>query len=408
MMIKSVPGWVWGLLGALIVLMSAVALYFWRTQPEPAAPIEQGEPTTETAASATPKLATALVVGGLTAPTVITSIPDDQRLFVAEQGGTVRIVKNNALLPTPFIDISSRVLFDGEMGLLGMAFHPDLAKGTTVVFLNYIDKNTNTTISSFELLGEDFASADPNSENVLLQFKQPYSNHNGGDLRFGPDGYLYIATGDGGSGGDPQDRAQNLGNFFGKILRIDVNNGERYKIPADNPFVATAGAKTEIWAYGLRNPWKFSFDSATSDIWIADVGQNSTEEINFSAAGKAGGLNFGWRCFEASSNHNLAGCQAKAAYTFPVTEYDHSQGRCSVTGGHVYRGQKYPSLVAQYVYADYCGGQIYAGSLVSGVWQAAFELKTNFGITAFGQGSDGEIYLADANSGSLYHLQGAN
>ncbi len=403
---SKLPGWLLGVIGAVVVVGSATAFYFWQKQPEPPAQSEQVE-TTATPPPATTKLASILVVDGLEAPTVIMTIAGDDRLFVAEQGGTIRTVANKTLSATPFIDISDRVRFDGEMGLLGASFHPDLANDGRI-FLNYVDKNMNTTISSFRVTGENFATADPASEKVLLRFKQPYANHNGGDLHFGPDGYLYIATGDGGSGGDPQDRAQNLTNFFGKILRIDVNSGDPYKVPTDNPFVATAGATTEIWAYGLRNPWRFSFDKTTKDMWIADVGQGDQEEVNFIAVGSKSGLNFGWRCYEAASNYNLSGCLAKENYTFPVTSYDHSAGRCSVTGGHVYRGEKYPSLVGQYFYADYCGGQIYTGSIANGVWTDGFSLETEFGPTAFGQDNDGEIYLADAKSGSLYHLQGAN
>jgi glucose/arabinose dehydrogenase len=247
--------------------------------------------------------------------------------------------------------------------------------------------------------------ADPASEKILFTLKQPYVNHNGGDLVFGPDGYLYATLGDGGSGGDPGNRAQNKSSYFGKILRIDVNSGDPYSVPADNPFVHDAGAKPEVWAYGLRNPWRISFDRLTGDLYIADVGQDSVEEVDVQRAGSVGGENYGWRCYEGNQAYNTANCKPASAYVVPVLTYAHQDGRCSITGGFVYRGARYPALTGKYFYGDFCSGQLFYVSRENGVWTNRLAATTPYAISTFGQGNDGELYFADTKTGSIYHIQ---
>lgn len=382
---------------SIVVFSFLVGMVLFQSVKSPPASNEQTVAPTPTAK----KLTTTAVYSGLTGPTAITAAHSSDRLYIAEQSGIIRIAENGQLAKKPFIDIRENVQAKGEMGLLGIAFHPNLANDRRV-FLNYVDNNQVTNISSFTV-ANNFLSADPQSEKVLLQLQQPYANHNGGELQFGPDGFLYIATGDGGSGGDPQDRAQDLSNLFGKILRVDIDNGDPYKIPSDNPFVKTAGAKGEIWHYGLRNPWRFSFDKKTGAMWIADVGQNKWEEVSYASNNKSG-LNFGWRCYEARHQYNLEGCGAASGYTKPVVEYDHSAGRCSVTGGYVYRGTKHPSLEGYYIYADFCGGQLYVGTLSGTNWKTGLSLETDFRPTTFGQDNNGELYIADSASGTIYQL----
>jgi glucose/arabinose dehydrogenase len=239
----------------------------------------------------------------------------------------------------------------------------------------------------------------------MLSFKQPYGNHNGGDLTFGPDGYLYVALGDGGQAGDPDDRAQNKNSFLGKILRIDVNTDQPYVVPDTNPFVGQANVKPEIWAYGLRNPWRISFDSQTGDLYIADVGQASLEEVDFQPASSKGGENYGWRCYEGTQEYNIEGCAAAANYVTPVVEYGHEDGRCSITGGYVYRGKAQPALQGKYFYGDFCGEQLFYASRSHGKWSQTLALQTTFAISAFGQASDGELYFADYNTGNIYKIE---
>jgi glucose/arabinose dehydrogenase len=240
---------------------------------------------------------------------------------------------------------------------------------------------------------------------VLLKVKQPYENHNGGALAFGPDGYLYIALGDGGSGGDPENHAQNKNDFLGKILRIDINKGDPYGVPADNPFAAEAGTKPEIWAWGLRNPWKMSFDRKTGDFWIADVGQNKIEEVNMQKKSSKGGENYGWRCYEGTQTYNTDGCKDASTYVGPVFEYAQEGGdRCSVTGGYQYRGTDNPDLVGSYIYGDFCSGEILSATEQDGKWTQTVVLKTPYKISTFGQDNDNELYVSDLASGSIYRL----
>lgn len=353
----------------------------------------------------TPLVRPDLVATGFSSPTAIASIPDanDARLFVVERDGKIQIVSASGSPElTPFLDISSKVLSDGEAGLLGLAFHPKYAQNG-FFYINYIDKNQNTVIARYKVTDKANV-ADPASEKILLTIKQPFRNHNGGDLVFGKDSYLYIALGDGGGAGDPNNRAQDKKDFLGKILRIDVDKGDPYSVPPTNPFVGQAGVKSEIWAYGLRNPWRISFDSANGDLYIADVGQAKAEEINLQLASSKGGENYGWRCFEGSSSYAPAGCKEAREYVEPKLAYDHQEGRCSITGGYVYRGAQSPALVGKYFYGDYCSGQLFYTS-ASTAWAGTLAATTPYTISTFGRGSDGELYLADFKTGSIYHLR---
>ena len=327
------------------------------------------------------------------------------RLFVADQGGAVYIVRNGAVTPTPFLNISGQVSGGGEQGLLGLAFHPSFPADNRV-FVNYTDKVAvgNTVVSSFRV---DPASPDvviPGSEVQVLYVVQPFDNHNGGAIQFGPDGYLYVALGDGGSGGDPGNRAQNLDSLLGKILRLDVSPASGYAIPGSNPFVGAAGAD-EIWHYGLRNPFRFSFDRATGDLWLGDVGQNAWEEVDVSRAG-VGGLNFGWKvmegahCFSPSSGCNTSG------KVLPIVEYPHVSGHCAVIGGNVYRGSAYPVLKGGYVFSDECSGFTWAVNAAANGTQALVQVGSGAsGIAGYGEDEAGELYAADLG-GQLYRVTG--
>lgn len=347
-------------------------------------------------------LALNLFASGFNRPVNIKHAGDD-RLFVVEQDGIIKILNSDGTTEsTNFIDIDSRVGSNGnEQGLLGLAFHPDYAING-YFFVYYTNNSGNTVISRFSRIGTNPEIADPNSELIILTFSQPFSNHNGGELHFGPDGYLYISSGDGGSGGDPFNNSQNLNSLLGKLLRIDVNNATAsnpYAIPADNPFLGNAGAREEIWAYGLRNAWKFSFDSLNDDLWIADVGQNAREEINRVAATDAG-LNYGWRCYEGNSTYDTSGCPPSSTLTFPVAQYTHSGGRCSITGGYVYRGTSYPNLVGKYFFGDVCTQEIGYLTFDNGSWTATYESFSGNWV-AFGEDIDGELYASSLN-GSIY------
>ncbi|GAB4580694.1 MAG: hypothetical protein Fur0022_34360 [Anaerolineales bacterium] len=332
-------------------------------------------------------------------PILVTHAGDGtNRLFVVEQPGTIRIIGQTA----PFLEIQERVGDEGnEQGLLGLAFHPDYKKNG-YFYVNYTDNNGNTVISRFSVSANDPNLADPGSEMILLHIRQPYPNHNGGHLAFGPDGYLYIASGDGGSGGDPEGYAQNSFTLLGKLLRIDVNV-EPYASPSDNPFVQTGDGLAEIWAYGLRNPWRFSFDRQTGDMYIGDVGQNQWEEINFVPVGTPFGLNFGWDYFEGTNPYE-GSAPAGLRLTPPIWEYSHGIGACSVTGGVVYRGTALPDWAGVYLFGDYCSGQVWG--LVrdaNGVWQHTLLFSTGLSITSFGEDEAGEVYLI-ARQGEIYKL----
>jgi glucose/arabinose dehydrogenase len=344
------------------------------------------------------------VVEGLDEPLAVVNAGDDSgRLFIAEQGGRIQIVTEGRLSDSPFLDIADRISSGGERGLLGLAFHPDFPTDSRL-FVNYTDTDGNTRISSFTLDPANPERADPGSEQRLMFIEQPYANHNGGAVVFGPEGYLYVATGDGGSGGDTHDNGQSLATLLGKILRIDVDKpeGDRaYAIPADNPFVGRDGAEPEIWLYGLRNPWRISFDRTTGDLWIGDVGQGDWEEIDVARAG-VGGTNFGWNRMEGSQCFQPPdGCQTDEL-ALPATEYGHDLG-CTVIGGSVYRGTTQPLLAGGYLFADYCSGRIWA--IDPGVTEPAEPIlvaESGATISSFGEDEAGEMYATDLSSGQLY------
>ncbi len=331
------------------------------------------------------------VAAGLAAPIGLSVAEDGtNRLFVIEKAGLIRIIQDERLLDAPFLDITDRVGSRGsEQGLLGLAFSPDYEQNG-YFYVNYTDQNGNTVVSRFSR-GGDANQADPGSEDILLRQDQPYPNHNGGGVVFGPDGYLYLSLGDGGSAGDPQGNGQNLDTLLGKILRIDVSQGDSYAIPADNPF-QTGKTRHEVWAYGLRNPWRFSFDRLTGDLYIADVGQNQWEEIDFQPAGSPGGANFGWSYKEATHSYK-GNPPADITLVDPIYEYSHSEG-CSVTGGYVYRGQM-AEWQGIYLFGDYCSGSIW-GLLPGGssTGQKLWQL-TGTAISSFGQDEQGEVYVVN-------------
>jgi glucose/arabinose dehydrogenase len=343
------------------------------------------------------------VASGLKQPVDIQNAGDGSgRLFIVERGGHIRILQNGLLLPTPFLDIQDRVNISGvEQGLLGLVFHPDYASNGEF-FVNYIDLNGDTVIARFHVSAGDPNQADPGSEVDLLHVNQPDANHNGGGLAFGPDGYLYIGLGDGGFEGDPQRTGQNLQTLLGKMLRIDVNQGDQYTIPSDNPF-ASGGGLPEIWASGLRNPWRFSFDHLTGNLYIADVGQDAWEEVDFIPVGLPGGLNFGWSYYEGMHPYNDQP-PANITFTWPVAEYSHAQD-CAVTGGSVYRGTAYPEWQGVYFYGDYCSGTVW-GLIRTGedTWLTKELFSTGAKITTFGTDEGGELYLADYLSGTVRHF----
>lgn len=332
---------------------------------------------------------------GLSSPVGIVNA-GDERLFVIQQGGQIRIVNaDGSVNPTPFLNINSIITSGGERGLLGLAFHPDYQTNGRF-FVNYTNLNGDTVIARYEV--SDNPDVAETTGTVLLTIEQPFPNHNGGGMHFGPDGYLWISTGDGGSGGDPDDNGQDINSLLGKMLRINVD-GESYTSPADNPFVGTEGAD-EIWSFGLRNAWRFSFDSQTGDVWIADVGQSAFEEINHEPSTEAG-INYGWRCYEGDSPYNTSGCAAPETMTFPVATYPNENPRCSITGGYVYRGSSYPNLTGKYFFGDYCSGEI---GWVDQEENLEFSVDSGISITAFGQDAAGELYVA--GSGRILKIVG--
>ncbi|MGC8782353.1 MAG: PQQ-dependent sugar dehydrogenase, partial [Anaerolineae bacterium] len=368
-------------------------------------PTPADTPTPTATPSAWPQLAFTPVVAGLKAPVHIAHAADGSgRLFFVEQAGRILIFVNGALRSTPFLDITDRVSCCGERGLLSVAFPPTGSGSPDRFYVNYTDRSGNTVIGRYRLTADPDV-ADPTSEQVVLTVAQPYANHNGGQLAFGPnDGYLYIGMGDGGSAGDPQNRAQNGGELLGKLLRLDVETGApaTYTVPASNPFTQTAGYRGEIWALGLRNPWRFAFDRMTGDLYIGDVGQNLYEEVNFQPADSRGGENYGWRIMEGLHCYNAATCSS-VGLTLPVVEYDHTQG-CSITGGVIYRGGQFPRLQGVYLYGDYCSGRIWGLRRAAGGWETQQLAATSFRISTFGEDEAGEIYVADYAAGVIYRI----
>ncbi len=348
------------------------------------------------------------VATGLDFPLLVTSPPGDtRRLFVVEKGGRIRVVEDGRLLAVPFLDLSSEVSKGGEQGLLGLAFHPRYGS-TGRFFVNYTDGAGDTRVVRFQV-SSDPNVADPASATLVLAVDQPYPNHNGGHIAFGPDRFLYVGLGDGGSGNDPQGHGQNVGTLLGALLRIDVDRtgqGRAYTIPPDNPFVGRAGARPEIWSYGLRNPWRFSFDRETGDLYIGDVGQNAREEVDVSVGPQAGrGLNYGWAIMEGTLCRDAAGCQGRG-FTLPVLEYGtRDRGNCSVTGGYVYRGAVIPDLRGTYFYADYCAGWVRSFRYADGRVTDRLDWRTlapGGQIPSFGEDAAGELYVVTTDA--VYHI----
>ena len=343
-------------------------------------------------------------------PLYITHAGDGtNRLFLLEQSGKIWIFNDGSQSAQPFLDISGIIspsaLGTGftEQGLLGLAFHPEF-ESNGVFFINYTDRGGKTVVAKYSVSDSNPYLADVNSAEIIFQLAQPYANHNGGHIEFGMDGYLYITLGDGGRANDPLGAGQNRGLLLGSLLRIDVDGAPPYAIPADNPFVDDANAHDEIWAYGLRNAWRFSFDRLTGDLYIGDVGQNQWEEINFQPADSKGGENYGWNVWEG--NHIFAGGNAPN-HVKPIFEYTRNLG-CSVTGGYVYRGEAIPDLQAVYIFGDYCSGRIWAtwrdGNLA---WQTAQFMNTDIAISSFGEDADGELYVIDY-AGTFYRFDPAD
>ncbi len=348
------------------------------------------------------------VATGLSNPLYLTHAGDGSgRLFILEQAGRIRISQNGALAPTPYLDISNIVLSNGsEQGLLGLAFAPDYATSGRF-YINYVNLSGDTVIARGRVSSNP-ALADRATLETLLTIDQPFDNHNGGWMGFGRDGFLYIASGDGGSSNDPQNNAQNLNSLLGKMLRINVSGATGYTSPPSNPFVSTPDARPEIWAYGLRNPWRPSFDRSSGDLWIADVGQSRTEEINFQQASSAGGENYGWRVMEGSTCRTTP---CTAVGVLPVSEYGRDMG-CSITGGYVYRGTAYPALAGNYLVGDFCSGRIWMLERTSSAPGTASFIRTQIlqsgrPISSFGEDQSGNIYLVDYTGSVLLVSDGA-
>lgn len=341
------------------------------------------------------------ITGELSRPVYATHAGDGSgRLFVVEKAGRIRIVRDGQVADDSFLDITDRVGASGsEQGLLSVAFHPRFAENGQL-FVDYTDKKGDTVISRFTASGD---SADAASETVLLQIDQPYANHNGGLVKFGPDGFLYIGMGDGGSGGDPQNNGQNPKALLGKMLRIDVDGGSPYGIPADNPYADGANGAPEVWAIGFRNPWRYSFDKQTGDLFIGDVGQNAIEEVDFQKAGTGAGANYGWNVTEGRGCYR--GDCDPSQFVLPVAQYTHSEGGCSVTGGYVYRGAAYPTLQGIYLFGDYCSGKIWGlQQNASGEWAQGELLQSGLQISSFGEDEAGELYITSLGDNGLYRI----
>jgi glucose/arabinose dehydrogenase len=379
------------------------------TEQSTATPAPSPPPASPTPSPAfPPSVALEAAYSGFKAPVYLAQplndLPGAARLFVVEKAGRIRLIKDGSQQATPFLDITDRVGSGGsEQGLLSVAFAPDFASSGTF-YVDYTDQDGNTVVARYRVDAQTPDQADPNSEQKLLQIEQPAANHNGGQLQFGPDGYLYIGMGDGGRAGDPWGNAQNPGVLLGKLLRIDVSASETYTIPDSNPLADQAGARPEIWAIGLRNPWRFSFDRARGDLYIADVGQNAYEEVDFQPAGSAGGENYGWNTMEGNHCYQpSSGCDT-SGLVLPVAEYDHGQG-CSISGGYIYRGTRYPELSEVYFFGDYCSGNLWGlRQEASGQWQTALLQNSGLRISSFGQDAAGELYVVDYAGGGIYRL----
>ncbi len=362
---------------------------------------------TSTAPGGGPAISLVPILDGLSAPIFFLEEQRSGTFLIAEQGGRILAApRDGSARPQVLLDISSSMSTGTEQGLLGLAIHPDFASGDPRFYIDYTDLAGDTQIDEYRIIGKlGEPTAVPLKTRTILSIYQPHANHNGGMLAFGPDGMLYIGMGDGGSGGDPEGNGQDRGTLLGKILRIDVGPpedarpGVSYHVPADNPY-ADGGGRGEIWDYGLRNPWRFSFDSASGDLWIGDVGQTNWEEIDLEAGGR-GGNNYGWSAFEGSHLFDPLGGAVGAIG--PVAEYDHSGNRCSVTGGYMYRGAQNPALVGTYLYADYCAGTIWGLVKIADGWTPTTLLESGFRISSFGEDANGELYVVD-HGGGIYRI----
>jgi glucose/arabinose dehydrogenase len=415
-------------LPGLVVLAAAIAAACAGAAPDPAPsrhpttpartpaqtralPTAGGAPTVAPA-SASPSPATTidleLVADGLSSPLFAGGAGDGSgRLFVVEQGGAIRVIRDGHLLPEPFLDLRGQVSAGGEQGLLGLAFAPTFASDGRL-FVDYTDLGGNTVVAEYRTPDPASDRADPASARVLLRIDQPYPNHNGGSLVIGPEGLLWIGTGDGGSAGDPLGNGRRLDTLLAKLLRIDPRpTGDRpYRIPADNPFVGRPDARGEIWATGLRNPWRFSFDRATGDLWIGDVGQDTLEEVDRWRAGSPAGPDFGWSTMEGSACYRPASGCDPAGLVLPVAEYGHDAG-CAVTGGYVYRGSAVPGLAGTYLYADFCSGTVWGLDAAAERPEPRVLLRSGLAVASFGVDDHGELYVVDLASGRVMRVVAA-
>jgi glucose/arabinose dehydrogenase len=384
--------------------------------PPPTSQPQTSTPTSVPVPSATPvppgpfQITLERIVSGLARPTYVTHAGDGTgRLFVVEQPGRIRIMANGQLVEQPFLDITNLVSTNGnERGLFSVAFHPQYAANGQF-FVDYTRRSDGATvIARYKVSPGDPNVAALDSATPLLLIPQPQANHNGGQLQFGPDGYLYIGMGDGGGQGDQHGsigNGQALTTLLGKLLRIDVTDVDTYTVPASNPFARTPNARPEIWAFGLRNPWRFSFDRGTGALYIADVGQDAYEEVDVQPASSKGGENYGWRIMEGDHCYNPQNNCDRSGLTMPIVEYSHAVGGCSVTGGYVYRGSAYPWLDGVYFFGDYCSGLIWSLARdASGKWEMTQRLDSGLSISSFGEDEPGELYVVDLN-GAVYRLK---
>jgi glucose/arabinose dehydrogenase len=387
-------------------VLAAIALSAGCTPSEPRV-VDGGSPEQPTTPTAAPEPAWPPTVSlkpaysGFEQPVLAVGAGDgSDRLFVVELTGSIRVVKADAVLPKPFLDLSNLVSSGGERGLFSVAFPPDYAT-SGLFYVDYTNASGDSVIARYRV-SADPDLADPESAEVLLTVEQPYANHNGGQLAFGPDGFLYIGFGDGGSGGDPEDNAQNPATLLGKMLRIDVSRPGAYGIPLDNPFVGKTAYRAEIWALGLRNPWRFSFDRSTGELYIADVGQSAWEEIDVEPAG-TGGRNYGWNRFEGTHPYRSDAKRDAEGFTMPVVEYARDAGQ-SVTGGFVYRGTQSPALAGVYFYADYSSGRLWALHRAGTGWETTLVAETGRKIAGFGHDDTGEVFVIDVERGDVLRL----
>jgi glucose/arabinose dehydrogenase len=348
------------------------------------------------------------IVSGLDRPIALTHAYDD-RLFILEQTGTIRVIVDGILLPEPFLDIKEKVRNDteniwDEQGLLGLVFHPRYQENGRF-FINYTseEEGGSTILARYEVDANDPNRADPTSETIILNVGQPYADHNAGHLQFGADGFLYMALGDGGEWGDPRGNGQNTSTLLGNLLRLDVDSSDLYAVPASNPFAGDSSKRNEIWVYGMRNPWRFSFDRLTGDLYIADVGQANWEELDFLPAGQQAGANMGWNTVEGPACYDAESCD-RSGFVEPIVTYDHSRG-CAIVGGYVYRGTQLPRLAGSYFFADFCQGTIWSLMQRNGEWAQNEVYHGDIWVSSFGEDVNGELYVLDHRGGIVYQIR---